>query len=177
MATITKAERARLAENQRRSRARRKAKAGQPILCDASAEEVAVAAAAVEQMVQESLVKALVPALLQALPPALAASREVRPAPKPDESPPTGSKSLDEGKIIPNLSIHLNESARGLAELLPRLHALANRSAYQDDPDAVEKMAGSTAPSSILNHIDLAQAINHQVGRAHALMDVIERSV
>lgn len=177
MAKITKAERERMAENQRRSRARRRAKAGQPILRDASAEEFAVAAAAVEQMVQESLVKALVPALLQALPPALAASREVKQAPKPDESPPTLSKSLSEAKIVPNLSVQLSAGAQGLADLLPRLHALANRSAYQDDPDAVENMAASIAPSSIPNHIDLAQAINHQVGRAHALMDVIERSV
>lgn len=177
MAKITKAELERMAENQRRSRARRKAKGGQPILRDASAEEFAVAAAAVEQMVQESLVKALVPALLQALPPALAASREVRPAPKPDESPPTGGKSLGEGKIIPSLSMHLNESARGLAELLPRLHALAHRSAYQDEPNSVEKMSANTTSPSIPNHIELAQRIKDQVDLAHALMDTIERSV
>lgn len=175
MAKITKAERERMAENQRRSLARRRAK--MPGVRDASPEEFVVAAAAVEQMVQESLVKALVPALLQALPPALAASREVKQAPKPDESPPTGGKSLSEPKIVPSLSVQLSAGAQGLADLLPRLHALANRSAYQDDQDAVEKMVASIAPANIPNHIDLAQAINHQVGRAHALMDVIERSV
>ena len=175
MARITKAERERMAENQRRSAARRR-KAGAPILSQPSKEEFAVAEAAIQQMVQESLVKALVPALLQALPPALAASREARQAPKPDESPPTVGKSMGEGKIIPSLSMHLNESARGLAELLPRLHALAHRSAYQDEPSKVEP--GPTPNSTTFpNHIDLAETIKMLVGRAHALMDVIERSV
>ena len=127
----------------------------------------------------EQIVAALTPALLQALPPALAASREVRPAPKPDESPPAmSSKSLGEAKMIPSLSMHLSDSARGLAELLPRLHALAHRSAYQDEPPTPPATTATGASSTTIpNHIDLAQTIKDQVSRAHLLMDVIERSV
>lgn len=119
----------------------------------------------------EQIVAALTPALLQALPVALASAQ--RPAPKPDESPPTGGKSLGDAKIVPSLTGHLLESVSGMAGVLSRLRALAGRASHGDEEAAPQGVA-QPAPTT---HIDLAATVRQQTNIAHDLLDVIERSV